>query len=250
MEKQVEFVNHENEKLRGTLHLPDAPTQKGAVLGHCFTCSRHTRILIRISKALAGAGFMALRFDFSGNGQSEGDFDQGSYSKHIREMETAVEFLQEKGAEWIGLAGHSMGAAIAVLTARRLTQVKAVCALAGRLSGIDSTTLFSKAQLEELEQTGKMTFTSRGRQLELTDRFFQDARRHDLPETIKALEKPLLIIHGDRDEIVSVENARIAHGFKNDGIELYILPGADHMFSDDAHQDDIARRVTEWFKKG
>ena len=98
MEQPVQFNNHRGESLSGTLHVPAMPPDRGVVIGHCFTCSRHTRILQQIAQDLARAGFMAMRFDFSGNGQSEGVFAETSYSKHISEMKTAAAFLMEKGA--------------------------------------------------------------------------------------------------------------------------------------------------------
>ena len=120
MEQPVHFYNHHGEKLTGTLHLPDRPAHRGVVFGHCFTCSRHTDIIRHICNALEGEAFMALRFDFSGNGQSQGRFDESTYSKQIQEMKIATAFIAEKGALWIGLAGHSMGAVIAILTAARM----------------------------------------------------------------------------------------------------------------------------------
>ena len=135
MEQPIQFDNPMGETLAGTLHQP-AQVPVGAVIaGHCFTCSRHTGVLRRICSDLCDAGFMALRFDFSGNGQSQGQFEQSTWSKQILEMESAVALMQEKGARWIGLAGHSLGAAIALLVARRMKVVSALCRVAGRVSG-------------------------------------------------------------------------------------------------------------------
>ncbi len=72
MEEQIRFKNH-NGDLAGTLHLPDNPSQLGIVLGHCFTCTRHTTILRELAKDLTREGFIVLRFDFSGNGQIDID---------------------------------------------------------------------------------------------------------------------------------------------------------------------------------
>ena len=71
MEHTVHFENPQGEKLAGTLHEPATPADKGVVIGHCFTCSRHTRVLRRVAVNLSEAGFATLRFDFSGNGQSQ-----------------------------------------------------------------------------------------------------------------------------------------------------------------------------------
>jgi len=249
MQQQVDFKNQQNETLSGVLHLPDGSTERGVVIGHCFTCSRNTRILQQISDGLARAGFMALRFDFSGNGRSEGDFAASSYSKHVAEMKTAIDFAAGKGAAQIGLAGHSMGATIALLTAAELPLVRAVCSLAGRLSSTNADHFLSTVQLEELAQTGRVSFTSRGRSLALTRDFFADAARHDLPELIRTMKFPLLVVHGDRDEIVPVTEARSAYELNPSRIDLAIIKGADHMFSADNQRLQTAALVSEWFDR-
>ena len=249
MEQSVYFYNHQEEKLAGTLHLPDEPNGGGVVFGHCFTCSRNTRIIRHICSDLAAAGFIALRFDFSGNGQSEGDFAASSYSKQMAEIQKAVDIIAEKGAEWIGLAGHSMGAVIAILTAARMNRVKAVCALAGRLSGLKATHFFNKRQIKELHDTGRVSFSSRGRPLQLSTAFFADAGQFNLPETLKTLQAPLMIVHGDHDEIVPVEEAHLAQKLNLINTKLAIIPDADHMFSNDEHRLKISKLVVKWFEE-
>jgi alpha-beta hydrolase superfamily lysophospholipase len=249
MEQSVYFYNHQEEKLAGTLHLPDEPNGGGVVFGHCFTCSRNTRIIRHICSDLAAAGFIALRFDFSGNGQSEGDFAASSYSKQMAEIQKAVDIIAEKGAEWIGLAGHSMGAVIAILTAARMNRAKAVCALAGRLSGLKATHFFNKRQIKELHDTGRVSCSSRGRPLQLSTAFFADAEQFNLPETLKTLQAPLMIVHGDHDEIVPVEEAHLAQKLNLINTKLAIIPNADHMFSNDEHRLKISKLVVKWFEE-
>jgi putative redox protein len=249
MEQPIHFYNQQGEKIAGTLHLPKRPAGYGVVFGHCFTCSRHTRIIRQICSELAEKDFLALRFDFSGNGQSEGEFSASNYSKQITEMQTAAAVIAEKGARWIGLAGHSMGAVIAVLTAARTQAVKAVCVLAGRLSGLNATHFFSKRQLKELEDTGKVSFSSRGRSLQLSTKFFADTEQYDLPETIKSLQKPLMVVHGDADEIISVQDAYLAKTLNPEYTELAVISGADHMFSNEMHRSQTVKLVVKWFKE-
>ena len=110
MESAVFFYNGTGKKIVGTIHMPEKTPECGVVLGHCFTCSRHTSILRDISRALVMKNIAALRFDFSGNGQSEGDFSNTTYTRHIAEMKQAVDFLGKQGISRFGLAGHSMGA--------------------------------------------------------------------------------------------------------------------------------------------
>ena len=249
MEQPVYFYNHREEKLAGTLHLPDEFRGGGVVFDHCFTCSRHTRIIRHICSDLAAAGFIALRFDFSGNGQSQGDFAASTYSKQIAETQKAVDIITDKGADWLGLAGHSMGAVIAILTTAGMSRVKAVCAMAGRLSGLSATRFFSKRQLEELHNTGRVSFSSRGRSLQLSTAFFADAEKYNLPKTLKSLQAPLMIVHGDHDEIVPVEEAYLAQKLNPKNTKLAIIPDADHMFSNDEHRFKISKLVVKWFKE-
>ncbi len=249
MEQPVHFYNHQGEKLAGTLHLPDRRDGCGVVFGHCFTCSRHTLIIRQASNELASEGVLALRFDFSGNGQSEGEFSASNYSKQIAEMQTAADVIAEKGARWIGLAGHSMGAVIAVLTAAQTRSVKAVCTLAGRLSGLNATHFFGKKQLKELEDTGRVSFSSRGRSLQLSTEFFADANQYNLPETVKSLRTPLMVVHGDADEIIPVQDAYLAKTLNPEYTELVVIPGADHMFSAEMHRSRTSKLVVKWFKE-
>ena len=252
MDNQIEFENHLGERLVGTLHQPDnGGDGRGVVLGHCFTCSRHTGILRDLAEELSGLGFAVLRFDFSGNGQSQGAFAESTYSKQIDEVKTAIEQLRDRGAEWIGLAGHSLGAVVSVLTAadRKDAGVKAVCAFAGRISELTPRHFLSAAQIEELDRTGAVHFKSRGRALKLTEDFFSDAGRYELPKILAEIGLPLLVVHGDADEIIPVEEAYKAKDANPEAVELEILPGADHMFSDRRQRREAAGRVAAWFDR-
>lgn len=244
----VTFVNQKGERLIGDLYLPAEATKAGIVFGHCFTCSRHTRILTESCQRLHQNGIAALRFDFSGNGQSGGSFSDTTYSKHIDEMKVAMAVLKENGVERIGLAGHSMGAALALLTAASSTEVRAICTLAGRYSGLDVSGLLDPVRENQLRQTGQMQFTSRGRSLTLTERFFTDVVNHDLSSTVSSLKRPLLAIHGDQDEIIPVAEVYHSKRLKPEATEIDVINQADHMFSQAHHRNQVATRLTLWFK--
>ncbi len=249
MEQQIQFPNHRGEKLSASMHLPDEASRRGVILGHCFTCSRHTAILRSICHALAASGFLVLRFDFSGNGQSEGEFAESTYSKQIAEMKTAAAFLAGRGVSWLGLAGHSMGAMVALLAAGEIDSVHAVCALAARSTVMGPTDLLAPGQLRELQEMGRAPFLSRGRLLELTREMFSDAARHDLGGAVASLAQPLLLVHGDQDEITPVNEAYRIQRYRPEGTRLAVIPGADHMFSRDEHRRLVTEVVVAWFRE-
>jgi putative redox protein len=246
-EEEIEFANHCGEKLAATLHLPDGSPGRGVILGHCFTCSRHTTILRSICHALAASGFTVLRFDFSGNGRSEGEFTESTYSKQIAEMRTAGALLAARGVSWLGLAGHSMGAMVALLAAAEMEAAKAVCALAARSRVMGAADLLAPAQLKEIQETGRVLFMSRRRSLELTREMFRDAGRYDLGRAVASLGQPLLLVHGDQDEITPVDEAYQIQHYRAENTRLAVIPGADHMFSRDEYRRMATEVVVTWF---
>ncbi len=249
MEEQIHFKNHDGENLTGTLHLPDKPSQLGVVLGHCFTCTRHTAILRRLAKDLTGEGFIVLRFDFSGNGRSEGEFSQSTYRKQITEMQKATEVVASNGASWIGMAGHSMGGVVSFLTASQTEDVNAVCTIGSRITAMKATHFLSQTQRDILKDAGEVSFTSRGRFLTVTKDFFSDADHFELQKILQTFHKPLLLVHGDQDEIVPVKKAIKAREINKGSINLEIIADADHMFSQQDHREIVSLLVVDWFLK-
>ena len=249
MQQQIEFLNHFGETLAGTFHFPAEDSLRGIILGHCFTCSRHTSILRDLSLALVEEQFKVLRFDFSGNGQSEGSFSESIYSKQISDMKVAASFIVAEGVSWVGLAGHSMGAMVALLAAAEMDNVRAVCTLASKASALHTTHFLNESQLRELQNTGRVHFVSRGRNLTVTDGFFADAAKYELSKVLPSLVQPWLIVHGDQDEIIPVQDAHRLHQYKPAGTELAIIADADHMFSQDAQRREVTELVVKWFTR-
>jgi pimeloyl-ACP methyl ester carboxylesterase len=249
LQQQIQFANHWGETLAGTFHVPAEDSRRGIILGHCFTCSRHTRILRDLSLALVEEQFKVLRFDFSGNGQSEGSFSESIYSKQISDMKVAASFMAAEGVSWFGLAGHSMGGMVALLAAVEMDIVRAVCTLASKASALHSTHFLNESQLHELQNTGRVHFISRNRNLELTNGFFTDAAKYQLSKILPSLVQPWLIVHGDQDEIIPVRDAYRLHEYKPADTDLAIIADADHMFSQDAQRQEVTELVVKWFRK-
>jgi esterase/lipase len=120
--------------------------------------------------------------------------------------------------------------------------------LAAKASPLQSFHFLSQDQIQELQRTGRVNFISRGRNLELTEAFFADAAKYDVSSIMSSLPQPLMVVHGDVDEIIPVENAYRLQQYKRVNIELAIISGADHMFSQDEHRQEVAQKVSQWFK--
>lgn len=79
MRRKVEFFSGEH-TLRGLLESPESDIKFYALFGHCFTCGKDIAAASRISQALVRKGIGGLRFDFTGLGNSDGDFANSNFS--------------------------------------------------------------------------------------------------------------------------------------------------------------------------
>ena len=95
-QKEVFFLNRQNEKLAGVLHLPDKKTKKAAIVCHGFGSSKNALWIPKLCSMLAKSGFNALRFDFAGNGCSEGDFCESNCEKEKQDLKFAIKFMKKQ----------------------------------------------------------------------------------------------------------------------------------------------------------
>lgn len=249
MEKKVHFKNGFGEKISGFLHAPEKDTDKGIVLAHCFTCSKSQRIMRKVCDELALNGFLVLRFDFSGNGESEGKFEEATYTKEMGDLDKAITLLTENGVSSLGVMGHSMGAAVSILQSSKDGRVKSLCTIAGHCSTIGIKDIFLPQTLERIEENGKEDVQLFGRTFTITKEFIDDAERHDIKTALAAFGRPYCTIHGKKDEVISSEKARSLYAWATGQKEIHIIKNADHMFSDEKAFKELKTLVVNWFKK-
>jgi putative redox protein len=113
-----DFPGAQGHRLSGRLDLPEGTATAYAVLAHCFTCSKNSIASVRIARALAARGIGVLRFDFTGLGQSEGDFSHATFSGDVADLAAAARVMEQVGHPPRILVGHSLGGAAALAAAR------------------------------------------------------------------------------------------------------------------------------------
>ncbi|MEE9228616.1 MAG: alpha/beta fold hydrolase, partial [Acidimicrobiia bacterium] len=129
--EKVEFANTDGHLLAGRIDLPlSGEPLAYALYANCFTCHKNLRAIGRIAETLAHHGIALLRFDFTGLGDSEGDFSETNFSTSVEDLLHAAEFLKaDHGAPEL-LIGHSLGGAISLAAASAIESVRAVVTLA------------------------------------------------------------------------------------------------------------------------
>jgi alpha/beta superfamily hydrolase len=119
-ENKIEILNEYNEKLRGLEDVIEIVLDKYPVviLAHGFAAEKTEKgTFDDIAKGLIENGFLVYRFDFSGCGESEGDYSKTSLTKLIKDLRSIISFVKVQpkvDADRLGLVGMSFGSSVAV----------------------------------------------------------------------------------------------------------------------------------------
>lgn len=244
--RRVSFPNRAGEPLAATLDLPDAgPPDAFALYAHCFTCGRKLKSAVHIARALADRGLAVLRFDFTGVGESAGDFAATTLATNRDDLLAAAAWLAERHQPPRLLVGHSLGGAAALLAARDLPAVAAVAVLAtpsepAHLGGLLA------AKRAEAETLGEAELNLSGRPYRLRPAFFADLEATRLLDAVRALDRPLLILHAPGDPIVDVRHAATLFRAARHPKSFVALAGADHLLLDERDARHAGEIIAAW----
>jgi putative redox protein len=231
---RVDFDNEAGERLSGILDLPAATVQAYALFAHCFTCSKNLKAATNISRALTDAGIAVLRFDFTGLGQSEGEFSDTNFSSNVSDLLAAVAFLDTNYAAPAILLGHSLGGTAVLQAAENIPSAVAVATIGSPSEPSHVARMFASAR-DDLDEKGFAEVSLGGRPFTVRQQFLEDLQLHDLPQTIGALRKALLIMHAPLDDVVEVDNAGALFAAAKHPKSFVSLDKADHLLS---HSED------------
>ncbi len=242
----IQFPTRRGLKLAGTLELPAGGRWRASALfAHCFTCTRNIRAARDITRALAEEGFAVLRFDFTGLGESEGDFADTNFSSNLDDLEDAAQWLAEQLAPPQLLLGHSLGGTAMLAVAERLESVRALATLGAPASPAHVLKQFG-AGLESIEAEGSAEVELAGRSFRVRRDFIDDARSHDLEERLRRLRRALLVLHSPVDRVVPVEQAQRIFVAALHPKSFISLDDADHLLSRSEDSQYAGRVIAAW----
>ena len=129
--QKLYFKNPDGKRLAARLDLPlDEKPTAFAIFAHCFTCTKNFNAVVNIDRALSMNGIAVLRFDFTGLGESEGDFSETNFSTNVADLIAAADFLKEAYEAPRLLIGHSLGGAAVIQAAEKIPSAEAVSTIA------------------------------------------------------------------------------------------------------------------------
>ncbi|WP_420602189.1 alpha/beta fold hydrolase [Flagellimonas sp.] len=247
--QKVTFKNSEGQLLVGRLELPaDRHPHNFAVFAHCFTCNKNLLAVKNIGKALTSNGFGVLRFDFTGLGESEGDFADTNFSGNVEDLVAAAKFLEANHEAPTLMIGHSLGGAAAIFAASEIPSIKAVATVGAPSNPVHVKHLL-KSGIDEIKSTGRATINLSGRDFTIKKQFLDDLETKSLPETAKALRKPLLILHSPQDDTVGIKNAEEIYIAAHHPKSFVSLDGADHLLSKKEDSVYVGNVIAGWAKR-
>jgi putative redox protein len=243
------FPNARGARLAALLELPfDRPPAAYAVFAHCFTCSKDLQAVGRISRVLAREGFAVLSFDFTGLGESEGDFSETTFSSGIDDVVAAARFLESRYEAPSLLVGHSLGGAAVLQAARRLEAVTAVATIAAPYDPRHVRHLFEH-DVAEIERQGAAVVHIGQRPFRITAAFLQDLEEHRVRENLASLRRALLLLHAPADDVVGIENAALLFQAAKHPKSFVSLDDADHLLTDPSDAEYAGTVLAAWARR-
>jgi len=243
--RQFDFIGSDGQQLDGQLDEPPGPVLAYAIFAHCFTCTRKSLAASRISRALTAKGFGVLSFDFTGLGQSGGEFADSSFSGNIRDLVAAANAMEAAGIAPSLLIGHSFGGAAVLAAAGSLPKVKAVATI-GAPFDVNHVKHQLGDGLARIEAEGEAEVMLGGRPFKLKRSFIDDLAKHDQAERIHALKCSLLILHAPLDSYVGIENASMIFEAARHPKSFVSLYGADHLITKAQDASYVAEVIAAW----
>ena len=244
--KKVAFDNADGVQLSASLEMPVGgnPTAY-AIFAHCFTCSKNLSAVVNISRALNLRKIAVLRFDFTGLGESDGDFSDTNFSSNVEDLQSAYDFLARDYQAPKIIIGHSLGGAAVLAAAGAMKSVRAVVTIGAPADPPHVKNLF-KESIAEIKESGEATVSIGGRPFKVKEQFLNDLEKSDLSERLSRLNKALLILHSPQDQIVGVENARKIYEGARHPKSFVTLDGADHLLSNKPDSLYVGDIVSSW----
>ncbi|MGI0105717.1 bifunctional alpha/beta hydrolase/OsmC family protein [Salinimicrobium sp. WS361] len=244
--KKISFTNSDGLELSGYLELPlNTHPHSYVLFAHCFTCNKNFFAVKNIARALSAKGYGVLRFDFSGLGESDGEFANTTFSGNVEDLLAAADFLASEYAAPEMLIGHSLGGAAAIFAANKLPSVKSVVTIGAPSSPVHVKHLL-RSNLDEIEKNGVAEVNVGGRNFTIKKNFLEDINTHDLSHFARDLKKAFLIMHSPQDTVVNISNAETLYKSVKHPKSFLSLDGADHLLTNNEDSKYAGDVIASW----
>ncbi len=249
MAQKLDIPAPGGQRLSALLDLPvDGAPVAYALFAHCFTCSKDLKAVYHIARALTRERIGVLRFDFTGLGESGGDFADTSLRSNVEDLIAAAEFLAARVEGPQLLIGHSFGGAAVLQAAAAIPTCRAVVTIAAPADPRHVSRTLGPAA-ETIVSEGEARVTIAGRSFTLRRRFLDDLRGIDPDAVVRDLDRALLVLHSPLDDVVGIENAARIFQAARHPKSFVSLDQADHLLSNLADSRYAGAVIAAWARR-
>jgi len=247
--KKLYFKGSGGNQLSALLDLPaDGHPEAFALFAHCFTCTKNLKSINHISRALTRERVAVLRFDFTGLGESEGDFADTNFSTNIADLVAAADFLESEYEAPKILIGHSLGGAAVLQAAGKIRSSKAVAVIGAPADPAHVMRHFREHQ-ETIALDGEAEIAIEGRPFRIKKQFLDDLGAVEMEKAVRNLKKALLIFHSPVDDTVGIDNAAKIFQYARHPKSFISLDQADHLLMNASDARYVGAMIASWVRK-
>jgi alpha/beta superfamily hydrolase len=247
--KKLYFEGNAKNRLSALLDLPaEREPIAFALFAHCFTCTKNLKSVDTISRALIRERFAVLRFDFTGLGESEGEFADTNFSSNIGDLIAAANFLDSAYEAPKILIGHSLGGAAVLQAAGHIPSSRAVATI-GAPADPDHVMRLLHDRKDIIAQKGEAEVVLEGRKFKIKKQFLDDLEQVRMAEVVENLKKAIIIFHSPVDDIVGIDNAARIFQLARHPKSFISLDQADHLLMNPSDAQYVGAMIAVWARR-
>lgn len=245
MEQKLFFENSKGNKICGILSNPtEDKTKPVIILVHGFNSGKDSSTNIALVEKLNKNKISSFRIDLFAHGESEGDFENLTQSEAVDDVMQAIEFLKSLGFIKIGLEGSSFGGLATIMAA---SKSKSIILLAVKCPVSSYLEFREYANLGLIEEWKKQGYSYRENK-KLKYSFYKDVKNNIAYDVADKIAVPTLIVHGDADNEVPVEQSiKLSKLISN--CRLKIIHGASHFFREGNTRVEMLNEISDFIVK-
>lgn len=245
MEEKVFYKNSKGNKLCGILSNPTGnKTKPIIILVHGFNSEKNSSTNIALVERLKKNNISTFRIDLFAHGESEGDFENLTQSEAVDDVMLAIDFLKKLGFSKIGLEGSSFGGLAVIMAAAKSKNIY----LLATKCPVSSYFEFKEYTNKNLIEDWKKNSYSYRESKKLNFTFYKDIKNNIAYDIADKITVPTLIVHGDADTEVSVEQSiKLSKLIPN--CQLKIIPGASHRFQEGNTKEEMLNEISDFILK-
>jgi uncharacterized protein len=253
--QKIDIKDDLGNRVSGILSIPKNAS-KVVIFSHGFTSSKNSKTYKEFQRELNLLGIGTLRYDYYGHGPNYpnryGVSEDTTLSKTVASLRAMIKYVRQKGKYKIILFGSSFGGLVSIVVTLQDRKIDSLILKSSVIDPVDFwrqriKESFGNSGLELWKTENKLHYKDDFEEFELNWSFWEDLKRYDILNSVKKIRCSTLIIHGDKDRVVSISQSKKLASIM--GVKLRIIKGADHAYSNKKHYDEMKKTVIDFIIK-